>query len=272
MNEWQLYKRNGLEFFSIDSWLKAGVNMAFSTRNGGISTGVYDSCNLGLHVGDDAEKVLANRRSVLQLFQAELGQAVCCEQVHGNLITKVDARYQGQGAYRLDESITACDGMITNSKGVYLLTFYADCLPIYFFDPVHRAVGMAHSGWKGTMARIAVQTIEAMQKEYDSRSEDLHVAIGPGIGVDCFEISSDLADKVGLAFPGYHDIIYPKPANGLFWDLPETNRQMLVEQGVDPQHISVCGFCTACHPEILFSYRRDNGKTGRMGALIALEY
>lgn len=272
MNTWQLYKRNGQEFLSIDSWLQAGVNIAFTTRQGGSSTGCFDSCNLGLHVGDEAEKVLTNRRSVLRLFQAELGQAVCCEQVHGDQIRKVDKSYQGQGAFRYEQSLASCDGMITNVPGVFLVTFYADCIPVFFFDPIHRAVGIAHSGWKGTMAGIAVKTIAAMQQEYGSRSDELYIGIGPGIAGCCFQVADDLAHRVEQSFPDFPGIIHTRDSAEYNWDLPETNRQMLIKQGVNPQHISSCSLCTACHPELFFSYRRDQGNTGRMGALIALEY
>ena len=272
MEEWKLYNKNEFEFLSIDSWLQAGVNMAFSTRRGGVSAEPFRSCNLGLHVGDETGQVLANRAIFLQAFQADLGQAVCCQQVHGDKVLRINKSHQGQGAFVFEQSLPDCDAMITNEPDVYLLTFYADCQPIYFFDPVHRAVGIAHSGWKGTMDRIAVKTLETMQQEFASRSDEIFIAIGPGIGSCCFEIASDLAHKVDIAFEGFHDIIYHKESTGIYWDLPETNRQMLIKQGVNPDRISRSKRCTFCHPESFFSYRREQGKTGRMGALIALEY
>ncbi len=271
MDEWSLFKNNDLTYLSIDNWLKAGVNLAFSTRHGGESTGCFESCNLGLHVGDDLDRVLANRCKFLQAFQADLGQAVCCQQVHEDLILKIDASHQGRGVFDYAQSLANCDGMITNIPGVHLLTFYADCIPIYFFDPVHRAIGMAHSGWKGTMAHIAIKTLQAMEQAYASRKEDLYIAIGPGIGPCCFEIADNLAEQVVQGFPGYQNIIIQKDSDGCHWDLPATNRLMLINAGVNPEHISNCNLCTACHPEWFFSYRRDKGETGRMGALIALE-
>lgn len=272
MSVWQLYNMNGQEFLSIDSWLQAGVDMAFTTRRGGCSTGVFDSCNLGLHVGDQAENVLTNRRQVLRVFNAELGQAVCCEQVHGDSIQSVNKNQQGRGAFRYEQALSNCDSLITNTPGVFLLTFYADCLPIFFFDPVHRAVGIAHSGWKGTMAQIAVKTLKAMQQEYDSRSNEIYIAIGPGIAGCCFQVAGDLYDKVNQTFPGYHGIVKATDSLDYYWDLPATNRQMLINQGVKPQHITSSNLCTACEPELFFSYRRCHGDTGRMGALIALKY
>lgn len=272
MDEWQLYKRNGFEFWSIESWLQAGVDMAFSTRRGGLSEMPFGSCNLGLHVGDDARQVLANRAGFLQAFQADLGQAVCCQQVHGDKILRIDKSHQGQGAFLHEQSLPDCDAMITGEPGVYLLTFFADCLPVYFFDPVHRAAGIAHSGWKGTMQQIAVKTLIAMQQQFSSCNDEIYIAIGPGIGSCCFEIASDLAHKVDIAFSDFHDIIYHKESAGIYWDLSETIRQMLIKQGVNPVHIISSQLCTSCHPESFFSYRRDQGKTGRMGALIALDF
>lgn len=272
MNDWQLYKQQGLEYFSIAGWLQAGVDMAFSTRRGGVSEEPFQSLNLGLHVEDKQEQVLANRTLFLQAFGAELGQAVCCQQVHGDRVLQVSKADSGSGAFQYAQAMPDCDAMITNEAGVYLLTFYADCQPIYFFDPIHRAVGMAHSGWKGTMSRIAVKTLFAMQSSFASKCEDIYVAIGPGIASCCFEIAEDLAHKVSLAFSDFHDIINHKEASGIYWDLPETIRQSLIKQGVIPDHISSAGLCTSCHPESFFSYRRDQGKTGRMGALIGLKY
>lgn len=272
MNGWQFYNQHEFDYLSIEHWLQAGVDMAFSTRWGGISEEPFASCNLGLHVGDATDKVLRNRQRFLQTFQAELGQAVCCQQVHGDQVAIIGKEQIGQGAYIYEQSLPGYDAMITNEPGVYLLTFYADCLPVYFFDPAHRAIGLAHSGWKGTMDCIAAKTLSAMHQTYESCSEDVYAAIGPGIGSCCFQISADLAEKVALSFFDFRDIIKRKESSGIYWDLAETIRQTLISQGVQPAHISNAGICTACHPESYFSYRREQGKTGRMGALLALKY
>lgn len=272
MSEWQLYKQDDFTFLSLEHWQQAGVDMAFSTRWGGFSEAPFASCNLGLHVGDAADKVLRNRQRFLQIFQADLGQAVCCQQVHGDRVAAVGKAQLGQGAFIYEQSLLGYDAMITNEPGVFLLAFYADCLPVYLFDPVHRAIGLAHSGWKGTMDCIASKTLYAMKESYNSCSEDIYAAIGPGIGSCCFQISEDLAEKVDLCFSDFHDIIKRKETSGIYWDLADTIRQTLTRQGVHPARISSAGICTACHPENFFSYRREQGKTGRMGALLALTY
>ena len=271
MSAWILKKGNGLAYYTLDKWLESGVNIAFSTRVGGCSEGAYHSSNLGLHVDDERDSVLANREKFLANFKVDLGQAVCCQQVHGVQVQRVDQQQQGRGAFLYESSLPECDALTTDRPGVALLSFYADCLPVYFFDPCHRAVGMAHSGWKGTMGRIAEKTIAAMQQEFSSQAEDLWAAIGPGIGADCFEISPALADDVKLNFQGFENILQMK-SERQFWDLSATIHQMLLRQGVEPDKISICPLCTACNPDQFFSYRRDDGKTGRMGALLNLRY
>lgn len=271
MSAWILKKGNGIEYYSLDRWMESGVNIAFSTRSGGFSEGSFNASNLGLHVDDEQDLVLANREKFLDNFQIDLGQAVCCQQVHGVQVLRVDQQQQGCGAFLYESSLPECDALTTNSPGVALLSFYADCLPVYFFDPRLRVVGIAHSGWKGTMGRIAEKTIAAMKREYSSQAEDLWAAIGPGIGDCCFEISPALADEVKINFPGYENILQVK-SERKFWDLSSTIYQMLLRQGLEPDNISLCSLCTACNPDQFFSYRRDNGKTGRMGALLSLQY
>ncbi len=266
------FERSQIPFISLDKWLQSGVDIAFSTRSGGVSQGRYTSLNLGLHVNDEDERVLENRKRYLALFNADLDKAVCGQQVHGNQVIKVGKTDRGRGAYRLAEAIPDCDAMITNSPEVYLLSLYADCLPVFFYDPAQRAIGTAHCGWKGTMAKIAVNTLQAMQREFASSAELVQVFIGPGIGPCCFEIKPDLVAKVHEEFADLHDIITDRGNGAFTWDLAETNTQILIKAGVNPEHIRVCRLCTACHPELFYSYRKENGQTGRMGALIGLRY
>ena len=271
MSAWILNKGNGIAYYTIEKWRQAGADIAFSTRTGGSGTGAFNSANMGLHVDDEQERVISNREKFLSNFHLELGQAVCCRQVHGDRILRVDKQHQGRGAYVYDTSLPDCDGLVTNQPGVALLTFYADCVPVYLFDPGKRAIGMVHSGWKGTMQRIPEKAITVMQKEYGSQPVDLWAAIGPGIGECCFEISPALADEVKINFPDYEDIINFESGR-CCWNLPSTIRQMLVQTGLNPDNISICSLCTACNPDLFFSYRRDQGMTGRMGALLNLTY
>lgn len=271
MFEWILKKGKEISYYTIEEWLQAGADIAFSTRSGGFSTGAFDSANLGLHVEDERERVILNREKFLAEFQLDLGQAVCCRQVHGDSIIRVDKQHQGSGAYIYDTSLPDFDGLVTNQPGVALLSFYADCIPIYLFDPSKRAIGMVHSGWKGTMQRIAEKAVNVMQREYDSQPIDLWAAIGPGIGACCFEISPVLAEEVKINFPDYDNIINIESGR-CCWNLTSTIRQMLLQTGINSNNISICSLCTACNQDLFFSYRRDNGITGRMGAMLNLTY
>ncbi|HPT68801.1 MAG TPA: peptidoglycan editing factor PgeF [Syntrophomonas sp.] len=271
MSAWILNEGNGIAYYTIEEWRQAGVDIAFSTRTGGSSTGAFNSANMGLHVEDEQERVISNREKFLANVRLELGQAVCCRQVHGDRIIRVDKQHQGRGVHLYDTSLPDYDGLVTNQPGVALLSFYADCVPVYLFDPDKRAIGMVHSGWKGTMQRIAEKAVTVMQKEYGSQAGDLWAAIGPGIGDCCFEISPVLADEVKINFPDYEDIINFE--SGRFcWNLTSTIRQILLQAGINSNNISICSLCTACNPDLFFSYRRDKGMTGRMGALLNLTY
>ena len=269
---WDYFARNNIRFIALEEWLEDGVDIGFSTRQGGVSQGVYDSLNLGLHVDDQNELVLENRRRYLAAFNTDLNNVVCCQQVHGNRVSWVERADKTRGAFRLNEALPECDAMITNVPEVCLLSFYADCVPVFFYDPANRAIGIAHCGWKGTMGRIATNTLAAMQREYQSSPETVRVFIGPGIGPCCFQIKSELAAKVKAEFSNLHDIITRDDKDFFSWDLQETNAQILTDAGVQPTHITICKLCTSCHTKSFYSYRKENGETGRMGALIGLKY
>jgi hypothetical protein len=196
---------------------------------------------------------------------------VCCEQVHGNSVVVVGKKEQGRGALDYKTSLPGYDAMVCRTPGIMLTTFYADCIPIYLFDPDHRVVAIAHSGWKGTMGRIAVHTLRVMQKEFGCSPNNTEVFIGPGIGSCCFIIGGDLVKQVKKEFCGLEGILNYK-LNKYTWDLPLTNRRMLEEEGVRPENIIDCRLCTSCNQEVFFSYRREEGKTGRMAAAIGLNY
>lgn len=270
MNNWTQKISMGIKYITVPSWLERGADVAISTRLGGVSEAPFQSLNLGLHVGDQAEAVLENRRRFISVFNQDLNSLVCCQQIHGNKVIRVDHSFKGRGALSYDDSIPGYDGMITDCPGVYLATFYADCLPVCFFDPQKQAIGMAHSGWKGTMGKIVLNTIKAMQREFASSPCDIEVFMGPAIGRCCFEIQSDLAQKVKNEFNRFDDIIYKRENDIYTWDLQNTNRQLLVESGISPSHITACDICTASNIDSFFSYRRESGQTGRMGALLGL--
>ncbi|MEQ8200834.1 MAG: peptidoglycan editing factor PgeF [Syntrophomonadaceae bacterium] len=272
MEPWVIQATGGIKYITVPGWEAEGVLLAFSTRGGGVSQGIYESLNLGLHVGDQEELVLENRRRLAAVFGTQLDSMVCCEQVHGNQVTVVGAADRGRGAFCLEGAIPGHDAMVTAEPGINLLSFYADCVPVYIFDPRHRAVATAHCGWKGTMGRICSHTIELMGRHFGTRPAEVQAFIGPGIGASCFEISLDLAARANAEFPGWHDIINTDGGGRCTWDLQETNARIMQGTGVRPGNISICPLCTACQADLFFSFRRDQGGTGRMAALLGLKY
>jgi YfiH family protein len=262
---------DGIRYITLPHWAEQGVNVAFSTRLGGVSQSPYNTLNFGLHVGDRRHDVIENRRRFLKLFSLTPEDMVCCEQVHGNSVAIVGEEEKGRGAVDYYTALPGYDAMVCRTPGILLSTFYADCVPIYLFDPGERVVAIAHSGWKGTMGQIAVQSLRVMEREFGCSPENTEVFIGPGIGGCCFQIGQDLVKQVKEEFPGLDGILRCELGE-YTWDLPLTNRLMLQDNGVRPKNIIDCGLCTSCNPKVFFSYRREKGKTGRMAAVIGLNY
>ncbi|MGS0744773.1 peptidoglycan editing factor PgeF [Syntrophomonas erecta subsp. sporosyntropha] len=271
MGGWIWKTKNGIKWISVPDWEKYGVIIGFSSRIGGVSQGPYASLNLGLHVNDREDAVLENRLRFWQALEGDPERAVCCQQVHGDRVVVVDERQVGSGVFELGSTIAGTDALVTSIPELYLTTFYADCIPVFFFDPVHRAVAMVHSGWKGTMSRISIKALNTMTRTFNTQPQDVWVFIGPGIDHCCFEIQPDLAGKVYSGFPDINGIIIPDGVR-MTWDLKKTICASLQTAGVSADNISMCELCTSCDQEHFYSYRRDNGVTGRMGAVISMAY
>jgi len=198
---WDWARSGEIQYISVPAWREQGVKIGFSDRRGGYSQAPYRSLNLGLHVGDEYDRVIANRQALVGVFSSSLERMVCCQQVHGSEVILIDSSMAGRGSVVYDTSLEGYDAMICNTPGLLLATFYADCFPLFFFDPVQRAVALAHSGWKGVMGRIAAKTVAEMGEQFNSCSQDIQVLIGPGIQRCCFEIGPDLVDSVRQKFP-----------------------------------------------------------------------
>lgn len=271
MDKWKWQNSNGIRYINIPAWAEMGVDAVFTAKDGGFSENEFASLNMALHVGDNEEAVIKNRFQVLNILNTGLENMVCSEQVHGTNIAVVGEEHLGKGAYQYSSAIKETDAMVTDVPNICLTTFYADCFPIFIFDPHKRAVGIAHSGWKGTMELIGVKTVKVMQQEFGCSLDDIQVFIGPGIDRCCFEISADLGVRVKEKFADFNNILTPWK-KGFLWDLPNTIRQALLNLGIRDDHIIVSQLCTSCNNEDFFSYRREKGKTGRMAAIIRLRY
>lgn len=246
------------------------VEHCFTTRIGGVSKGIYESLNLSFTRGDEDAAVRENFRRLAGAMKTDVSKFVFTDQTHTTNVRRVTAEDAGKGIVK-ERDYTDIDGLITNEPGLVLSTFYADCVPLYFVDPVHRAIGMSHSGWKGTVGKMGAVTITAMKREFGTEAKDLVCAIGPSICQDCYEVSEDVADAFKEAFPGHADEILLDKKNGKYQlDLWRTNEIVLTEAGVLKENIAVTNICTCCNPDLLFSNRASHGKRGNLGAFIYL--
>ena len=252
----------------FDDWLSLGITAGMTTRFGGWSKPPYSSLNVGFHVGDDARRVLENRKRIAFKLQVPLENWVVAEQPHGTSIHKATLDDAGKGADSLDTAISGVDGLLTNRSGLLLVSLHADCVPLYFQSHKHHFVGIAHAGWKGTVGNIAGKMVERF-KEEGVVPHDLHVAIGPAIGRCCYEVSEDVIDYVSRL--NLSEPVFEQNENGKFMlDLKQTNRQLLEKNGVPGGQISVSDQCTSCERDLFYSHRREKGKTGRMMAFIGM--
>lgn len=244
----------------------------FSTRNGGMSNGFYTSLNCGLHVGDDGDAVRENRRLLAEANGFDFAAWTCAEQVHGGVVHIVEEKTRGAGRLKHEEAIKDTDGLLTDQAGVFLASFYADCVPLFFYAPDYHVVGVAHAGWKGTVARIGAEMVRQMGERWQIGPQEIYAAIGPSIGVCCYEVNDIVADRVRDVLGERADqVLEPMRDRKYMLNLQETNRILLMEAGILPEHIEVSHLCTSCRTDLFFSHRKEAGQTGRMTAFIALK-
>jgi YfiH family protein len=246
------------------------VRHGFTTRLGGVSRDHLASLNLSFSRGDREENVRENFRRVAEYLQTEENRFVFTDQTHTSAIRVVTEQDAGKGLTR-PRDYTDVDGLVTNVPGLVLSVFTADCVPVFLLDPRNRAIGLVHSGWRGTAGKIAGKAVERMGREYGTMPEDLICAVGPSICRDCYEISSDVAEVFQKAFPGKDEDFLIEKKNGKFQlDLWSCIRLILEEAGVPAENISITDICTCCNPDLLFSHRASHGRRGNLGAFLAL--
>ena len=252
-----------------------GLRHGFSTRKGGVSKEHLSSLNLGFNLGDEKEKVLENFRILGSLFEAKPEDFVLTQQTHSINVRRVGKEDRGKGIFR-ERNYTDVDALITNEEGVILTAFSADCVPILFYDKGHRAIASCHSGWRGTHGRILARVIEAMQREFSSKPEEIYIAIGPSICKNCYEVSEDVGEAFLEAFPALREEtknaspIERVSEEKFHIDLWELNRIIALEAFIPPENISISGYCTMERPDLFFSHRYSQGRRGVQGAFISL--
>lgn len=247
------------------------VKHCFTTRMGGVSTGEFSSLNLSFTRGDSEEAVRENYRRVAQALDVKLSDMVCSDQTHTTNVRHVTRADAGCGVVR-ERTYHDVDGLITDEPGLVLATFYADCVPLYFVDMVHRAIGLSHSGWRGTVGRMGMHTLQAMADAFGTDPVDVLCAIGPSICRDCYEISLDVAEEFQTCFGENAQKMLFTGNNGKYQlDLWEANRQVLLDAGVPENRIIMPDICTCCNSELLFSHRATNGRRGNLGAFLCIK-
>lgn len=250
---------------------EAGFVHGFSTRLGGVSKEHLYSMNLSFSRGDDPENVKENYRRLSEAIGFQTENLVFSDQTHTKNIRKVTEADRGKGIIK-ERDYTDVDGLITNEKNLVLATFFADCVPLFFIDPVHKAIGLSHSGWKGTVQKIGKATVEKMTQEYGTDPKDIIAAIGPSICQDCYEVSEDVILQFQQVFPekDWADLLYAKENGKFQLNLWEANHKIMLEAGITEEHISITDICTCCNPELLYSHRASKGMRGNLGAFLMI--
>lgn len=269
----RLVEKNGVPYFVFKNLENTGlVRHGFSTRLGGVSEGFLSSMNLSFTRGDDPEKVRENFRRMGTAIGFETKDLVLSDQTHTANVRRVTEADRGKG-FDKKKDYTDTDGLITNVPGLMLVTIYADCVPLYFVDPVHKAIGLSHSGWKGTVHRMGKVTLERMAEEFGTRPEDVQAAIGPSICQDCYEVSEDVAEAFINEFADHQDdqLVYRKDNGKYQLNLWRANELVLLEAGIRPEYLTITNVCTCCNHELLFSHRASHGQRGNLGAFLGLK-
>lgn len=248
------------------------VRHGFSTRLGGVSEGYYASMNLSFDRGDRKEAVAENFRRIGEALGVRCEDMVLSRQTHTTNVRIVTDADRGKGITR-ERDYTDVDGLVTNVPGICLVTSYADCVPLFFVDPVKKVIGLSHSGWRGTVGKIGRKTVELMHERFGSDPADILAAVGPSVCMDCYEVSSDVIEKFKEAFPEncWEQLFYEKPDGKYQLDLWKANELIFLESGILPEHIAVTNVCTHCNSDILYSHRAAGDKRGNLCAFLALK-
>lgn len=259
-----------ITFPKLDQYEKDMIH-GFSTRLGGVSEGYLGSMNLSFTRGDDREHVLENHHRFARALGYDENKLVFSNQVHLTHFHKVTKEDCGKGITR-ESNIIEIDGLVTDEPGIPLITFYADCVPLFFYDPVKRVIAMAHSGWRGTVERIGSKMIAYMGTEYGCQSQDIICAIGPSICQKCYEVSEDVAlHFIDVFGESYGDSLLYRKENGKYQlNLHKACEITLLEAGVKAEHLNITDLCTCCNPQFLFSHRASNGKRGNLAGVMML--
>ncbi len=268
------YKENvegSLVYLTFPILEREGICHGFSTKRGGVSTGDCASMNLSFSRGDDPEAVMENHRRFAAAVGFRPEKLVFSNQVHKTEVRRVDRRDCGKGIFR-ESDILGVDGLITDDREVVLMTFFADCVPLCFYDRKQKAVGLSHSGWRGTVARMGEKTVTAMNRAFGTEPEDIVAVVGPSICSSCYEVGEEVAEEFRRAFRDvqWAEILREKPGGKYRLNLWRANEIVMEEAGIPAGQIQVSGLCTCCHSDLLFSHRATGGRRGNLAFAVTL--
>jgi YfiH family protein len=244
------------------------VSHGITGRHGGLSEGPYGQLNLGLHVGDDAERVVENRRRVCEALGVAFDTCTFGQQVHGDALRLVTSADAGAGRARFEDGFAETDGLVVREPGITIGVFVADCVPLVFYDPETHVGAVVHAGWRGTAAGIAAKAVRFLSQECSVRAESLLVGVGPAIGPCCFQVSEEVARAVAKAAGS--DAVAEVRDGSWYADVAEANRRQLLAAGVKQENTELSGICTSCHADEFYSERKLGRPTGRFGAFLSL--
>ena len=273
----ELREKNGVKYIVFPRLEETGfVDHLFSTRIGGVSKCCYSEMNLSYTRGDIKESVDENYRRIAEVLGhgRSLDDFVSTFQTHTTNVKVITEADRGKGPAK-SRDYTDIDGLITNVPGIILSTFHADCPPVYFVDPVHKAIGLSHSGWKGTKGEISARTIEALEENYGTKAEDLICAIGPSICGECYEIGEDVASEFSENYTekelSDNKILVKYPEGKYRLYLWNAIKLTLLKKGVKEENVVVTDICTRCNPELLFSHRVHHEDRGNLAAFLSIK-
>jgi YfiH family protein len=270
-----------LPVYVIQKWQDSYpyISAGFTTRSGGVSSAPYDTFNVGLHVGDSTEDTVTNRTKLAHSLGLTADHCIYAEQVHGISVKAVSADDAGKGVRKREDALQDTDGIMTTDPNVVLCSMYADCVPLYFVDPVHRVIALSHGGWKGTVANIAKATVSQMVSTFGCDAKQILVTTGPSIGACCYEVDDYVSERVRSALKAEHIeesaaeriLQSSSTPNKFMLNLQEMNKLLLEKAGILSSHIEVTQLCTSCRTDHFYSHRKERGQTGRMAAWMVIK-
>lgn len=256
----------GLSMYSDD------IVHGFSTRLGGVSEKYLSSMNLSFSRGDDRKNVLENHKRFATALGYDETKLVFSDQVHLTKFHKVTKEDCGKGIVK-ESDIREIDGLVTNEPGIPIITFYADCVPLFFYDSVKKVIAMAHSGWRGTVERIGAKMVAYMESEYNCRSQDIICAVAPSICQKCYEVSEDVALRFLEVFGTDYgeELLYAKENGKYQLNLHKACEITLLDAGIQKKNLDVTDLCTCCNPDFFFSHRASKGMRGNLAGVMMIK-